>query len=273
MLDSGGLATCEPLRKLAALLMDSGGLATCEPLRGAGYAAAGCRGVPWRARSTPRGNFCFPSMGFEMRNSQDSGGPPAPDSTSQSASLTAPLSGEPYGNWRRYRWIQTGSPRASPYKVPGTLPQAVGACRGAPAPPPRGNPRFPSMGVEMRDSQDSGGPPAPDSNSQSASLTAPLSGEPYENWRRYRWIQTGSPRASPYDGSYGILGILPQAVGACRGAPAPLLGGISVFHPLGLKCVIHRTQAGSPRASPYDGSPIRGANGGLHYLWYSNSME
>ena len=190
MLDSGGLATCEPLRKLAALLMDSGGLATCEPLRGAGYAAAGCRGVPWRARSTPRGNFCFPSMGFEMRNSQDSGGPPAPDSTSQSASLTAPLSGEPYGNWRRYRWIQTGS-----------------------------------------------------------------------------------PRASPYDGSYGILGILPQAVGACRGAPAPLLGGISVFHPLGLKCVIHRTQAGSPRASPYDGSPIRGANGGLHYLWYSNSME
>ena len=212
-------------------------------------------------------------MGVEMRDSQDSGGPPAPDSNSQSASLTAPLSGEPYENWRRYRWIQTGSPRASPYKVPGTLPQAVGACRGAPAPPPRGNPRFPSMGVEMRDSQDSGGPPAPDSNSQSASLTAPLSGEPYENWRRYRWIQTGSPRASPYDGSYGILGILPQAVGACRGAPAPLLGGISVFHPLGLKCVIHRTQAGSPRASPYDGSPIRGANGGLHYLWYSNSME
>ena len=74
--------------------------------------------------------------------------------------------------------IQAGSPRASPYGVLGMLPQAVGACRGAPAPPPRGNPRFPSMGFEMRDSQDSGGPPAPDSTSQSASLTAPLSGEP-----------------------------------------------------------------------------------------------
>ena len=186
MLDSGGLATCEPLRKLAALSMDSDGLATCESLQSIGYVAAGCRGVPWRARSTPRGN-----------------------------------------------------------------------------------PRFPSMGFEMRDSQDSGWPPAPDSTSQSASLTAPLSGEPYENWRRYRWIQTGSPRASPY----GVLGTLPQAVGACRGAPAPLLGGISVFRPWGLKCVIHRTQAGSPRASPYDSSPIRGSNGGLRYLWYSNSME
>ena len=51
---------------------------------GAGYVAAGCRGVPWRARSTPRGIFRFPSIGFEMC-----------DSTSQSASLTAPLSGEP----------------------------------------------------------------------------------------------------------------------------------------------------------------------------------
>ena len=95
MLDSGGLATCEPLRKLAALSMDSDGLATCESLQSIGYVAAGCRGVPWRARSTPRGNPRFPSMGFEMRDSQDSGWPPAPDSTSQSASLTAPLSGEP----------------------------------------------------------------------------------------------------------------------------------------------------------------------------------
>ena len=83
-----GLATCEPLRRPGALPPDSGGLATCEPLQwlpyGAGYVAAGCRGVPWRARSTPRGIFRFPSIGFEMC-----------DSTSQSASLTAPLSGEP----------------------------------------------------------------------------------------------------------------------------------------------------------------------------------
>ena len=173
----------------------------------------------------------------------------------------------------RYRRTQAGSPRASPYNGspmgPGMLPQAVGGVPWRAPYTPRGNFCFPSMGFEMRDSQDSGGPPAPDSTSQSASLTAPLSGEPYGNWRRYRWIQAGSPRASPY----GVLGTLPQAVGACRGTPAPLLGGISVFHPLGLKCVIHRTQAGSPRASPYDGSPIRGANGGLRYLWYSNSME
>ena len=159
MLDSGGLATCEPLRRPGTLPLDSGGPPSRRPLRDIGYVAAGCRGVPWRARSTPRGN-----------------------------------------------------------------------------------PRFPSMGFEMRDSQDSGGPPALDSTSQSASLTAPLSGEPYENWRRYQWTQAGSPRASPY----GVLGMLPQAVGACRGAPAPLLGGIPVSRPWGLKCVIHRTLAGRP---------------------------